>query len=331
MALLTKPDMPNNGITTIATASVGTGATSFDVADIADLGLDDTTTLAYITVITADTFYNHPLNQIPETLEIMKVTAVSSDTLTVVRAQFGTTAKTFASGDVVQIRSIGELWDALYDALIDGTLDINVAGTTAGITIGGSSTIQGNLNIDGGDDPKVQIRDAASISASGAGFELLDVSDTLAAINKTAGGTGACLIDINPIPDSTSASRFRFFRSVNTTAAKSMQFFKGDGSPTIHGVIGTDGVDSYFQIGGGSLGVGNAAPTDLVHIGNGSSFRGVLGLDKGSGTMSNMSYIRMQSADGTDHYLFIEDDGTVKVHTAVPSANSDGSVVGAQT
>ncbi len=42
-------------------------------------------------------------------------------------------------------------------------------------------------------------------------------------------------------------------------------------------------------------------------------------------------YLQLKSADGTDYYLFVEDDGTVKVHTAVPTQNSDGSVIGAQT
>ena len=43
------------------------------------------------------------------------------------------------------------------------------------------------------------------------------------------------------------------------------------------------------------------------------------------------SYIRLSSLDGTVYYLFVEDDGTVKVHTAIPTANADGSEVGAQS
>ena len=42
-------------------------------------------------------------------------------------------------------------------------------------------------------------------------------------------------------------------------------------------------------------------------------------------------YIKIGSPDGTLHYLFVEDDATVKVHTAVPTANADGSAIGGQT
>ncbi len=42
-------------------------------------------------------------------------------------------------------------------------------------------------------------------------------------------------------------------------------------------------------------------------------------------------FLHLKSADGTDYYLFVEDDGTVKIHTAIPTQNSDGDVVGAQT
>lgn len=43
------------------------------------------------------------------------------------------------------------------------------------------------------------------------------------------------------------------------------------------------------------------------------------------------SYLKLASPNGTVRYLFVEDDGTVKVHTSAPTANTDGSVVGAQT
>lgn len=51
----------------------------------------------------------------------------------------------------------------------------------------------------------------------------------------------------------------------------------------------------------------------------------------GDGTTSAPSYIKLVSANGTPRYIFVENDGTVKVHTAVPTANTDGSEVGAQS
>lgn len=41
--------------------------------------------------------------------------------------------------------------------------------------------------------------------------------------------------------------------------------------------------------------------------------------------------VKLCSPNGTAWYVFVEDDGTLKVHSALPTANTDGSVVGAQT
>jgi len=42
-------------------------------------------------------------------------------------------------------------------------------------------------------------------------------------------------------------------------------------------------------------------------------------------------YACLGSPNGTLWYLFVEDDGSVKIHNAVPTQNSDGTVIGAQT
>jgi hypothetical protein len=42
-------------------------------------------------------------------------------------------------------------------------------------------------------------------------------------------------------------------------------------------------------------------------------------------------YTMLRSPNGTAWYLFVEDDGTLKVHNAVPTANADGDAVGGQT
>lgn len=54
----------------------------------------------------------------------------------------------------------------------------------------------------------------------------------------------------------------------------------------------------------------------------------------GKGVAGSPTYLKLVSGGatgGTAYYLYIEDDGTVKVHTAVPTADSDGSVVGSQS
>lgn len=47
--------------------------------------------------------------------EIVKVTARSSDTLTITRAQDGTSASAFSSGDYVELRPVAALFDAKVD------------------------------------------------------------------------------------------------------------------------------------------------------------------------------------------------------------------------
>ena len=42
-------------------------------------------------------------------------------------------------------------------------------------------------------------------------------------------------------------------------------------------------------------------------------------------------YLNLVTEDGTDYYLFAENDGTLRVSTEAPTANSDGDVVGDKT
>lgn len=42
-------------------------------------------------------------------------------------------------------------------------------------------------------------------------------------------------------------------------------------------------------------------------------------------------YLKMSSEDGTVWYMFFENDGTLKRHTAAPALDGDGTEVGAQT
>lgn len=51
----------------------------------------------------------------------------------------------------------------------------------------------------------------------------------------------------------------------------------------------------------------------------------------GKGTTASPVYLKLVSINGTARYIFVEDDGTVKVHTAIPTANTDGSEVGSQS
>ena len=57
--------------------------------------------------------------------------------------------------------------------------------------------------------------------------------------------------------------------------------------------------------------------------------RGVITAWDGSGGAAP-GCIKMASPNGTVWYLFVEDDGTLKVHNALPTSNSNGNIVGLQ-
>ncbi|MDX2147018.1 MAG: hypothetical protein SFZ23_05800 [Planctomycetota bacterium] len=75
------------------------------------------------------------------------------------------------------------------------------------------------------------------------------------------------LIDINPqVLNATSNANVRFFRETNTTGTKSVIFHSGNNSTATSAVIGVGGSSSAFQLDGGNLGIGIAAPNVPLHI-----------------------------------------------------------------
>ena len=111
----------NNAKTTI-TSSLTTSATSVSVTDASNfptLGAGDYT---YATLAEAPT---------PANFEIVKVTAISGTTLTVTRAQQGTTARSFSSGDLCELRVTAGLMEEAIDEKAD-LADLSVTVASAG-------------------------------------------------------------------------------------------------------------------------------------------------------------------------------------------------------
>jgi hypothetical protein len=55
---------------------------------------------------------------------------------------------------------------------------------------------------------------------------------------------------------------------------------------------------------------------------------GEIGFDAGGrGTTSSPGYIKLEDTDGTGRFLFPDTDGRLRLHTSIPTANSDGVVV----
>lgn len=60
--------------------------------------------------------------------------------------------------------------------------------------------------------------------------------------------------------------------------------------------------------------------------------RGILAAYNGAlGSEAVPGVLELYSRNGTPYYLFVEDDGTVRVSSSIPTSNTDGSIVGTQT
>jgi hypothetical protein len=124
----------NNAATTLA-SSILVGATSLTVAS--------TTGALFPTLTGSNFFYCTLQNAAGSVVEIVKVTARSTDTFTIVRAQESTTASAFASGDKVELRlTAGEI-NQLFSGVVQG-------GGTDQVFIENSKTVTTNYTLTSG-------------------------------------------------------------------------------------------------------------------------------------------------------------------------------------
>ena len=197
-ATVVLPQVSNNGITTL-NGSITDSATTINVASATALGLSDATTDAYLTIIDATTRGFDPL-VIPETSEIVKVTAVSTNALTVTRGADGTSAKAFVDGDVVELRIIAATMNRVYDAITDGTDSIDVDAILAGGDITATGAVTGS-NLSGtntGDEVN------ASDSVRGV-IKTSTIALTDAGLDSSVAVTPASLVNIQADVDTNTA------------------------------------------------------------------------------------------------------------------------------
>ena len=116
-----------NNVSTTLSSAINATQTTISVADASGLPTLSSGDYVYLTI---DTDTASP------TLEVVKVTAISSNSLTVVRGQDGTTASSFSSGTKVELRVTAAALD-----------DISSAADTESVSISGD-TMTGNLTID---------------------------------------------------------------------------------------------------------------------------------------------------------------------------------------
>ncbi|MGE0516414.1 MAG: beta strand repeat-containing protein, partial [Hyphomicrobiaceae bacterium] len=92
-------------------------------------------------------------------------------------------------------------------------------------------------------------------------FEIQDTADTQTVLKKVT-ASGSNMIDLIPAPsDGTSAAKVRLFRTTNTSGAKALEIFRGDGGTTIDHFLGAgSNVNSYLAANGGRVGIGTNTP-----------------------------------------------------------------------
>jgi hypothetical protein len=85
------------------------------------------------------------------TLEIVDVTGISGDTLTITRGAEGTTPAAFASGSLVELRiTVATITEAITDVSTAGVTSVAASGGTTGLTFTGSPiTSTGTLTLGG--------------------------------------------------------------------------------------------------------------------------------------------------------------------------------------
>lgn len=221
----------NNAATTLAT-SVTTGATSITVA---------TGTGALFPSITSPDFFCATLVDASNNIEIIKVTGRATDTLTIVRAQEGTSARAYASGDKIELR--------VTAAGLSNKLDKDTGGTLGGklVTLTPSSAAAG-LNLPNGTAPASPVNGDVWTTSTGFFARLGGVTYTLsyAALtetltNKTIDTASSNTIKINgnTLSASAGSATFSFPGTVSDTlvslTASQTLTNKTLTSPTVNG------------------------------------------------------------------------------------------------
>lgn len=194
-------------------------------------------------------------------IEIVKATARSGDTFTVVRGQESTTATTFSAGDVVDLRITAGSMDNMAqqggDNTYAGSNTFNGTSTFNGnTTTAGTSTFNGQINL-ASTQPGMDFDETDQAGAAGK-WRMVWASDTWRFDKNTAlardYSTYVSPLNIN------SAGLVGVSRTPSDNHALSA------GSSTDYGALGSSGAVSYMKIGGTA--------------GNGSF---ILKFDRGSG------------------------------------------------
>lgn len=249
----------------------------------------------------------------------------------------GTNNKTFVNLYETNNQNGGAFWfDANTEKLYVGTRNGSTNVTNAlEIERGNANvTAKGDLSLEGGDITSPQ----TSITCDPSGAGLLQVASGVTWAQNDAGALWLVSTASGPTSGNVQA------RLKNSAGAligmTSLWLMTGDAA------AGSE--DGLFKIGmyrNGTIdyevvkvdspgnmtldGDLNANGGDVT-AGEHAAVRGVVTAWDGSGGNAP-GCVKLASPNGTVWYLFVEDDGTVKIHNALPTQNSDGAEVGGQS
>ena len=227
-----------NNVSTSLSAAINATQTTISVADASGLPTLSSGDYMYLTI---DTDTNSP------TIEVVKVTAISSNDLTVVRGQDGTTASSFSNGTKIELRVTAAALD-----------DISSAADTESVSISGD-TMTGNLTV-----PSLIGTNAivSNVIAKGTNGNILI---------KTNGGSSIARFN-----NDLSANFFGGIQLENGNGLKSENVA---GSPRTLISLGTDNVlrikgndsetsaNGIYMVNGGAVGIGRSPDTNSkLHV-----------------------------------------------------------------
>lgn len=222
----------NNAFGTLS-AAINTTATT--------ITLDSGQGARFPTLGASDYFYG-TLVDTSNNLEIVKVTARSTDSLTVVRGQDGTSATAFAIGDRFELRPVAALFEDI------GTDGISSSATSTAITIDSSN----NVGI-GETSPDVNLHITDS-SGAAVNLEGPTSGDIASGVHLYSGSTLESSWYVNPTHDTTFLSRSAF--NIRTNNAQRMNI-DSSGRVTVPG-------QPCFYVEQGSAGMSGFSSGDAV-------------------------------------------------------------------
>lgn len=262
-----------NNASSRLSASITNVATSFSVTS---------GTGALFPAITGGDVFYATLMDSSGNLEIVKVTARSSDTFTVVRGQDGTTARAYAVNDIVELRITKAMLDDFKTDTRTGYLPL------AGGTVTGATTFSAAVSFSAGTvsapaitttgDPNTGIffpaADTIAFAEGGAEVVRIDSSGNVGV------GTNAATVklDVNgPVktrgqfPANQTSSGGMDFRS-DTHAIRFLSWGSVGNNGTFEWLsgAGAGGATSRMFINGsGNVGIGTSSPSSLLHVNGG--------------------------------------------------------------